>query len=233
MPAKYRIPLLTSILLLAAAPPFAAAETPLPDPVPPAVIGRPLDQIRPARPARQKPATAAKANRPKPLATARSAAPKLSDETVVVAPQQAAPAAPPAQAAVAQPAVATAAAPGAARAPKQEADRTDPQAKVADNVGQGSEVGIKPTAPGVYFGIRDQALIRKFYEAQPASGKGGRWKIGEPVPPRVTMRGVPDEVRAALSPVPPGHQYVQVDDEVVLVAVESRMVVDGVSRAVR
>ena len=222
MPPQYRLPALLGVLLFTAAP-VAVAETPLPDPVPPAVIGRPLDQIRPARPVRQKPA-ATRAQRPKPVAATSKAVPKLTDEAVVVAPPQAAPAA------VAPPAAAQAAAQGGARPPKQEADRADPQARVADNVGQGSEVGIKPTAPGVYFGIRDQALIRRFYASQPASGKGARWKIGEPVPPRVTMRGVPDEVRAALSPVPPGHQYVQLDDEVVLVAVPSRMVVDGIPR---
>ena len=44
------------------------------------------------------------------------------------------------------------------------------------------------------------------------------------------MTGVPDEVRARLPALPPGHQYVQLDGEVVLVAVASRMVVDGVSR---
>jgi hypothetical protein len=44
---------------------------------------------------------------------------------------------------------------------------------------------------------------------------------------------VPDDLRAALPVLPPGHQYVQLDGEVVLVAVQSRMVVDGVSRGVR
>ena len=42
---------LLSALLLFAGAQFALAESPLPEPVPPAVIGRPLDQLKPARPA--------------------------------------------------------------------------------------------------------------------------------------------------------------------------------------
>jgi hypothetical protein len=73
-------------------------------------------------------------------------------------------------------------------------------------------------------------MVRRYYAAHPAAGERAAWKIGEPVPPKAVMSGVPDEVRAALPRVPPGHQYVQVNGEVVLLAVGSRMVVDGVSR---
>jgi hypothetical protein len=45
--------------------------------------------------------------------------------------------------------------------------------------------------------------------------------------------GGPDDVRASLPVLPRGHQYVQLDGEVVLVAVQSRMVLDGVSRNMR
>jgi hypothetical protein len=224
MHAMYRLPHLASVLLLAATP-FAAAESPLPDPIAPAVIGRPLDQIKPTRPARHKP-TAAKANRPKPAAAANKAVPKPATPPVAVAPPAKA------TAALAPPAVAQAAL-GAPRPPKQELDSADPQARVVDNVGQGSAVGIKPTEPGVYFGIKDETLVRRYYEAHPASGRDPKWRIGEPVPARAKMTGVPDEVRAALSPLPPGHLYVQLDNEVVLVEAQSRMVVDGVRRAVR
>mgnify|MGYP003577897376 CR=1 FL=1 len=39
MHVKFRLPPLTGVLLLAAATPFAAAESPMPDPIAPAVIG--------------------------------------------------------------------------------------------------------------------------------------------------------------------------------------------------
>ena len=53
------------------------------------------------------------------------------------------------------------------------------------------------------------------------------------MPRKASVQGVPDELRARLPVVPPGLQYAQVDGEVVLLAVQSRMVVDGVSRSLR
>ena len=226
MQSPYRFPHLAGALLLAATPFVSAAESPMPDPIAPAVIGRPLDQIRPARPAHRNPA-AAKVNRPKPVVAVTKVAPKPTHAAAAVAPPAVV------QAAVAPPAAAAQASLDAPRAPKQEADRVDPRAQVVDNVGQGPADGIRPTAPGVYFGTKAQAVVRKFYATRPVSRQASSWTIGEPVPKRADMTGVPDEVRAALPPVPPGHQYVQLNDEVVIVAVPSRMVVDGVSRAVR
>jgi hypothetical protein len=57
-----------------------------------------------------------------------------------------------------------------------------------------------------------------------------KWKIGEPVPREAVVALVPRPLLAALPPVPPGHQYVELGGEVVLVAAGSRMVVDGISR---
>jgi Ni/Co efflux regulator RcnB len=202
-------------LLLLVATPFSGAETPLPDPVAPAVIGRPIDQIRPARVVRHKTA-AAKPSRPKQVVAARKVAPKPTQVASVMP----------------LPAV-TQAAPAAPSGAKQERDLADPRAKVVDNVGQPGAVGIKPTDPGIFFGIKEESVVRRFYATHPSAGRTPKWKIGEPVPARTAMMGVPDEVRAALPAVPPGHQYVQLDEEVVLVAVPSRMVVDGISRAGR
>ena len=212
-----RLPRLAGLLLLAAAP-WAAAETPMTDPIPPAVIGRPLDQIRPARTVRPRPA-AVKPKRPKPLATASRRAKKPA------APVAVARTAPAGQAALAAP---------TQRAPKQAVDdRAGPATSIPNDVGKGANFARKPLGPGAYFSSRHQAMVRKYYETKPVSGRPGRWKIGEPVPPKTAMTGVPDELRAALPRVPPGHQYVQLDGEVVLVALPSRMVVDGISRGVR
>src|SRR3954462_13997619 len=78
MSVPYRLPPIPGVLLLLANS-FAGAETPLPDPVAPAVVGRPLAEIKPVRPARQKPAVA-KADRPLQLAAtpALRAAPALA-----------------------------------------------------------------------------------------------------------------------------------------------------------
>jgi Ni/Co efflux regulator RcnB len=268
MPVMYRLPQLAAGVLLCAAAPFAAAESPTPEPLAPAVIGRPLDQIRPqpmqmrpiparvatAKPAAEKPA-AAKPNRPKqevaarkptagkavavaaapataPAARTAAAAPATTAAATAAAPT-AAPAAAPAAAPVAV-AAAVPQVPAAAPAAKQAVDdRPDASVPVEDNVGQGSHLARKRLAPGAYIGSRHQAVVRMYYETHPVKATGGKWQIGEPVPPKASLTGVPDDLRAALPVVPPGHQYVQVDGEVVLLAVQSRMVVDGVSRSAR
>ena len=215
MHVMFRMPQLAGMLLIAATP-LAGAESPMPDPIAPAVIGRPLDQIRPARPVRQKPA-AAKPNRPKQLAAGSKAAP-----------------AKPSVAPVAPVAAAVPQAPAPQRVAKQALDdRADPRTQVVNDVGKGTRFASKPLGPGVYFSSMHQTLVRRYYQAHPAAGAGGKWRIGEPIPPKAAVTGVPDDVRAALPRVPPGHQYVQLDGEVVLVALPSRMVVDGISRSAR
>jgi hypothetical protein len=144
-----RLPHLTGVVLLAATS-FAGAEAPLPDPVAPAVIGRPLDQIRPARPVRAKPAAA----KPKQVAAGNKAVPERPSAPVVVVP-----------AAVQQ-------APSSQRIAKQAVDdRADPGTHVPDDVGKGTRLASKPLAPGAYFSGKHQALVRKYYEAHPVSGR--------------------------------------------------------------
>lgn len=183
-------PTLAAALLLALLP-LAGAETPTPDPVAPAVVGRPLDETWTVRPARKKPPAQAaqKAKRPPQVAAS------------------------PAKAAPARPAAAVAAAP----------------ARNTAAMGNVRALAPVPLGPPT-FSSRDQMLVRKYYEASPSAVPAARWRIGERVPPDAAMTGVPRDVRAALTALPPGHQYVQLDGDVVLVAVQSRIVVDGVSR---
>jgi len=199
-----RLPLLRGLLLLACTP-VALAESPLPDPVAPAVIGRPLEQARPARPVRAKPA-AAKPMQPRPAA---------------------------ATGVVRQPAaLATGVAQGAAgtRPAKQAVDdRADPRMRAAE-VGKGTRFARKPLAPGAYIGEKHRAAVRKYYAEHPVSGKPANWRIGEPVPRGAAPAAVPKAVLASLPAVPPGHRYVQLGGEVLLIAAGSRMVVDGISR---
>lgn len=228
-----RLPHLAAVLLLAA--PRIGAETPFTDPVPPAVLGRPLDQVRPAQPVRSvrpKPVVI-RPDRPRQAGAGNKAARKPPPARAAVATRARVAAAPPAPSTAAPAAV-----PGSApspRAAKQAVDdRVDARARPASEVGKGSRRATKPLDEGAYIGSRHQALVRKYYESQPASAEtAAKWKIGEPVPRKAVLTGVPDDLRARLPVVPPGHQYVQLDGEVVLLAVQSRMVVDGVSRSAR
>ena len=192
MSTKFVLPQLAGVLLLASAS-LAAAESPLPDPIAPAVLGRPVEQIRPARPARPAPVAKA-ANKPRPVAAAPRAAVSRASAVAAVAP-----------AAV-------------------------PQRAAVRQVVQQPRV---QRAIGAYFTDSEQALVRRYYESNPVPAHAPRWKAGETVPEKARMTGVPDDVRAGLPVLPRGLQYVQLDGEVVLVAVESRLVVDGVSRAMR
>ncbi len=65
----------------------------------------------------------------------------------------------------------------------------------------------------------------------PAAGPGEEgqlWVIGQPLPPAVVPRPVPPVVVQQLAPVPPGYEYVRVDDDVLLMDKANRMVADVV-----
>jgi hypothetical protein len=53
--------------------------------------------------------------------------------------------------------------------------------------------------------------------------------IGQPLPPAVVPQPVPPAVAQQLAPAPPGHEYVRVDDDVLLMDKANRMVADVVN----
>ncbi|HLM11349.1 MAG TPA: hypothetical protein VK362_03140 [Reyranella sp.] len=55
------------------------------------------------------------------------------------------------------------------------------------------------------------------------------WVIGQPLPPAVVYERVPPTVVQQLAPVPPGYEYVRVDNDVLLMDVTNRMVADVVN----
>lgn len=209
---------LVPLTLLLAVPPFAVAESPLPDPVPPAVIGRPLDQIRPARSSTQK----------------NAAKPAAKQGAKPVAKANAKPAAKPvAKAAVPSAVAREATAPATGPRTRQALDdRADPRVRAAE-VGKGTRLARKALAPGAYIGDRHRSAVRKYYEEHPVAAAGGQWRIGEPVPRSATLAPVPPALLARLPELPPGHRYVELGGEVLLIAAGSRMVVDAVERAAR
>ena len=173
------------LLALLALPPFAMAQPALPDPVPPAVIGRPVDEPAPPRPTASKPAA------PKASAQAREPAPKRAVD-----------------------------------------DRVDPRTR-SDDVGKGTRLARKPLAPGAYIGEKHRTAALNALKAVRPSGKPVKWQIGEPVPRGAKLAAVPDAVLSQLPKLPPGHRYVLLGGDVLLIGAESRMVVDAVSRNAR
>lgn len=218
---------LPALLLLATAP-WAHAQSGLPDPVPPAVVGRPLDAIRPSQPVPPNP-MAAKPQAPK--AAVRATPPKQATRAAPAKQAVRPPVVPATQAAGA--AAAPPDAPPPARAAKQAVDdRADPRMRL-DDVGKGTHLAHKPLGPGAYFGSQTRAAVQKYLAEHAARVAAVRWQIGEPVPRGARASAPPPELVANLPKLPPGHRYLQLGGDVVLVAEGSNMVVDGISRALR
>jgi hypothetical protein len=245
MDAKFPMLLLPAVLLLAGAP-AAFAEWPVDEPFAPAVAGRPLHEIRPARVARPKPMTL-KPGTPKhaaapPAVTAK--APKVPKVAKVAnvgkkpapAVQARSMGAAPALAMAAPAAAAmpvTQEVPAGQRAAKQTLDdRFDGTVQFSE-VGKGIHFARKPLAAGAYFGDRHRSAVHKYYDEHPASGRAANWRIGEPVPRGAAVKALPGDLLASLPNLPPGHRYVQLGGDVVMIAEGSRMVVDGISRSAR
>lgn len=60
-------------------------------------------------------------------------------------------------------------------------------------------------------------------------GQAKKWQVGQPLPRDVVWVAPPRDVIVLLPPVPAGHRYMQVAGDILLVAVGSMMVVDGIS----
>ena len=94
---------------------------------------------------------------------------------------------------------------------------------------------------------RDRTIVYQYYRTEYAAGrcppglakKGNGclppgqakklWVIGQPLPPAVVYQPVPPAVVQQLAPVPPGYEYVRVDDDVLLMDMTNRMVADVVN----
>jgi hypothetical protein len=228
MPSRpHRLPVLLAVLLAGAAT-SALAESPLPDPVAPAGIGRPLDQIRPGRagkPAAKKEALRKDTAKARKIARSPAPAPQAAARPALL---QGAPAA------AAAPAVLDDDQPRPQRQAKRALDdRADTRVRT-DDVGKGTHFARKPLGPGAYFDDKIRAAVRKYYDEHPAPGRAPQWQIGETLPTGVPVGAVPKGVLASLPKLPPGHRYVDLGGDILLVAAGSKMVVDGISaRAAR
>ena len=59
----------------------------------------------------------------------------------------------------------------------------------------------------------------------PAPGPGQKlWNVGQPLPPTIVYYPLPQPLMMQLPPPPPGYDYVRVDDDVVLMDRNSRLV---------
>ena len=105
----------------------------------------------------------------------------------------------------------------------------------------------KAPKAGAHFTDRNRTAVHAYYESAGKGGKGcppglakknngcmppgqaKKWQVGQPLPSTVTFHPVPQQIVVSLPPVPVGHKYVQVAGDILLIAVGSKMVVDGIS----
>jgi hypothetical protein len=111
-------------------------------------------------------------------------------------------------------------------------DRADPGARLVE-VGKGKHMARQPLKPGAYFNSKARAAVREYYAAHPLQGAGAAsaWRIGQSMPAGAAP--VPPDLLARLPKLPPGHQYVQLAGDVLLVASGSKMVVDAIDAQAR
>jgi hypothetical protein len=111
--------------------------------------------------------------------------------------------------------------------------------------GGGPAVVVQPVR--VIVPDRDRAVVYQYYRTEYSAGrcppglakKGNGclppgqakklWVVGQPLPPAVLYEPVPRAVVQQLAPVPPGYDYVRVDNDVLLMDMTNRMVADVVN----
>ncbi|MES2940683.1 MAG: hypothetical protein V4864_23600 [Pseudomonadota bacterium] len=105
---------------------------------------------------------------------------------------------------------------------------------------------------GGHFSDRDRTLVRTYYGEHygPGArscppglakkhngclppGQAKKWAVGQPLPAGVVYYAVPQPVLVQLSPAPAGYRYVRVASDILLIAVGSRMVMDGMTDLLR
>ena len=112
--------------------------------------------------------------------------------------------------------------------------------------GGGPAVVVQPVR--VVVPDRDRAIVYQYYRTEfsagrcppglakkgngclpPGQAKKQLWVVGQPLPPAVLYEPVPRAVVQQLGPVPPGYDYVRVDNDVLLMDMTNRMVADVVN----
>ena len=116
-----------------------------------------------------------------------------------------------------------------------------------DDGGKGKNVARKAPQPGAFFSDRSRDVVHSYYASAGHGGKAcppglakknngcmppgqaKKWQIGQPLPSSVVVYPVPNQIVIGLPPVPVGHKYVQVAGDILLIAVGTKMVVDGIN----
>lgn len=110
-------------------------------------------------------------------------------------------------------------------------------------VAEASESWVPGTRP--FFGEAQQQAYRDYLRQSAQSGRcppglakknngclppglAKRWTLGQALPPGVQLDRLPEELRRRLGLPPPGYEYGRVDDDVVLIQIATRKVIEAI-----
>jgi Ni/Co efflux regulator RcnB len=97
-----------------------------------------------------------------------------------------------------------------------------------------------------HFSQQHRGYVRDYYDEQFRSGtcppglakkrngcmppgQAKKWRVGQPLPSDVVYYEVPRDLVVRISMPPPGHKYVRVAGDILMIAVGTSMVVDAIS----
>ena len=127
------------------------------------------------------------------------------------------------------------------------ADKDKDKGGKGNKHGQGGGPAVVVQPVRVVVPAQDRAIVYQYYRTEYSAGrcppglakKGNGclppgqakklWVVGQPLPPAVVYEPVPRAVVQQLAPVPPGYDYVRVDNDVLLMDMTNRMVADVVN----
>ncbi len=129
---------------------------------------------------------------------------------------------------------------------KDKKEKKDKRSRGDDDFGKGRD-GARKAQHGAHFNDRSRDAVHTYYASAGKGGKGcppglakknngclppgqaKKWAVGQPLPRDVVVYPVPSQIVVSLPPVPVGHKYVQVAGDILLIAIGSKMVVDGIN----
>ncbi len=118
-------------------------------------------------------------------------------------------------------------------------NRKEPAEEKADEAQEKTPAGIG------FFRDAHREAVTGYYAPRMAAGKcppglakknngclppgiAKKWTMGQPLPSGVTPNSLPEELRRRLGLPPAGYEYGRVDDDVVLIEIATRKVVDAI-----
>lgn len=127
------------------------------------------------------------------------------------------------------------------KAAKRE-DKLDRKAEQRDDRYDGRRDGPRV---GGYFDDRHRDAVRHHYTSYQGKrcppglakknngcmppGHARRWEVGQRLPANITIYQVPQPILVTLPLPPPRHRYVRVDGDILLIAIGTMLVIDGVN----